>query len=213
MVSDESRARNLRIGAKDIGSNLLQTGISIIMGWIILLVCNFVIQPIIHPGGDETFWVMLLLGLSLTSWGVVKKGKTISTRIGSIDRKILLQIGVVVTIIWVIILVQREGPLDLGLPKLYVKLGHTNEGVPIFAFFPAYLLIVGFPVLGLILIVSGIILKSINRSKSHAMFLGCENNFEHRSINSLIECDPAVICVCVGLNFNFGFGSRSRWWN
>lgn len=67
MNSDESRARNLSIGEKDINSNPLQMGISIIIGWIILLVCNFVIQPIIHPGGDETFWVMLLLGLSLTS--------------------------------------------------------------------------------------------------------------------------------------------------
>lgn len=170
MNSDESRARNLSIGEKDINSNPLQMGISIIIGWIILLVCNFVIQPIIHPGGDETFWVMLLLGLSLTSWGIVKKGKTISTRIGSIDIKNLLQIGVVVTIIWVIILVQREGPFDLGLPKLYVTVGHTPEGGHIRAFVPAFLLIVGFPVLGLILIVSGIILKLINRSKSRAMF-------------------------------------------
>ena len=132
------------------------------MGWIILLVCNFVIQPIIHPDGDETFWVILLIGLSLMSWGITKKEKTISTRIGSFDRKTLLQIGVVVTIIWLIILVQREGLLDLGLPKLYITVGYTPDGVPIRTFVPALLLGVGFPILGLILVVSGIILKSIN---------------------------------------------------
>ena len=140
-------------------------GISIIMGWIILLVCFFVIQPIIHPGGEEMFWVILLLGLSLTGSGIIKKEKTLSTRMGWIDRKTLLQTGVVVTIIWVIILIQFEGPLDLGLPKLYVTVGHTPYGAPILAFVPAYLLVVGFPVLGSILVASGIILKSINRSK------------------------------------------------
>jgi hypothetical protein len=163
---DMIRRFNSSIGEKDVKTNPIQMGFSIIIGWIILLVCNYVIQPIIRPGGDETFWVILLLGLSLMSWGIVKKGKTISTRIGSIDRKTPLQIGVVLTLIWVIILVQREGPLDLGLPKLYVTMGHTPDGVPIRYFVPAYLLVVGFPVLGLILIVSGIILKSINRSKT-----------------------------------------------
>jgi hypothetical protein len=164
------RRFNLSIGEKDIRNNPLQMGVSIIMGWFILLICVFVIQPIIHPGGDELFWVLLLLGSSLTSWGIIKKGKTNSTRIGVINRKTLLQIGVVVTIIWFMILVQREGPLDLGLPKLYVTVGHTPDGAPIDAFVLPYLLIVGFPVLGLILVVSGIILKSINRSKSRAMF-------------------------------------------
>jgi hypothetical protein len=133
------------------------------MGWIILLVCNFVIQPIIHPGGDETFWLMFLLGLSLIAWGFINKEKTTIPCKGSLDRKTLLQIGVVVTVIWVIILVQREGPLDLGLPKLYVTVGRTPDGVPITAFVPSYILGVGLPSLGLILIISGIIQKSINR--------------------------------------------------
>jgi hypothetical protein len=146
-------------------------GVSIIMGWIVLLVSVFVVQPIINPGGDEMFWVMLLVGVSLTSWGIINKGKTIGTRIGSIDGKTLFQIGVIVTIIWVVILVQREGPLDLGLPKLYVTVGRMPDGDPIRAFVPAILLVAGFPVLGVMLVVSGIILKSINRSKSRVRCL------------------------------------------
>jgi hypothetical protein len=90
--------------------NLLQIGFSVIMGWIIMIVCFTVIQPIIHPGGEEVFFGMLLLGLGLLISGIILKSKE---RFNSI-RKTLLQIGVVLTIIWIQILVMREGPHGLG---------------------------------------------------------------------------------------------------
>jgi UDP-N-acetylmuramyl pentapeptide phosphotransferase/UDP-N-acetylglucosamine-1-phosphate transferase len=145
-VGDE---KNMRV-------NPLQIGFSIIMGWIVFLVCNPVIQSIIHPGGDEMFWVILLLGLSLIGLGFIEKEKMISTR----RAKTLLQIGVVLTIIWVIILIQAEGPYDLGLPKLYVPVGaHTRASIVV-------LMVLGLPVLGLILLAYGFVQNRIIKKKN-----------------------------------------------
>ena len=136
--------------------NPLQIGFSIIMGWIIFLVCNPVIQSIVHPGGNEMFWVILLLGLSLIGLGFIEKEKMISTR----RAKTLLQAGVVLTIIWIIMLTQAEGPYDLGLPKLYVPLGaHTSANIVV-------LMVLGLPVLGLTLVAYGILKNRIIKKKN-----------------------------------------------
>ena len=128
--------------------NPLQMGFSIIIGWVIVFVSN-VIQSIINPHGEEMFWVVLVLGLGLTGLGFIKKEKMIRP-----DRtKTLLQIGVVVTIIWGMIQLQRGGPYDLGLPKLYIPLGpHTSAPLV-----PMLLFVI--PVLGLSLLVLGVVLK------------------------------------------------------
>jgi len=139
--------------------NPLQIGFSIIMGWVIVFVSDNVIQSIINPRGEEMFWVVLFLGLSLIGLGFIKKEKMISTH----RAKTLLQIGAVVTIIWVMIFIQREGPYDLGLPKPYVTVGYTPDGIPIVT--PLIIILfLGFPVLGLILLVLGIVLNRIKKS-------------------------------------------------
>jgi len=146
---------NLVGGEKNMRVNPLQIGFSIIMGWIVFLVCNPVIQSVIHPGGDEMFWVILLLGLSLIGLGFIEKEKMISTR----RAKTLLQIGVVLTVIWVIILIQKEGPYDLGLPKLYVPVGRARASIVV-------LMLLGLPVLGLILLAYGIVQNRIIKMKN-----------------------------------------------
>jgi hypothetical protein len=80
--------------------------------------------------------------------------------------KTLLQIGVVVTIIWVMILIQGEGPYDLGLPKPYIQVGVTPYGNPLVYNIVTLILVVGFPVLGLILVVLGIVLKRKTQKKA-----------------------------------------------
>jgi hypothetical protein len=133
--------------------NPLQIGFSIVVGWVVVFVSN-VIQSIVHPRGGEMFWVVLLLGLSLIGLGFVTKERMISSH----GAKTLLQIGVVVAVIWVMIFVQREGPYDLGLPKPYITTGYTPDGVPIVT--PLLIvLFLALPVVGLILLVLGILLK------------------------------------------------------
>jgi len=139
--------------------NPLQIGFSIIMGWVIVFVSYYVIQSIINPRGEEMFWVVLLLGLSLIGLSLIKKEEMISTH----RVKTLLQIGVVVTIIWVMIFIQMEGPYDLGLPKPYITTGYTPDGVPIVTPL-VIILFLFFPVLGLILLVLGIVLNRRNKS-------------------------------------------------
>jgi formate hydrogenlyase subunit 3/multisubunit Na+/H+ antiporter MnhD subunit len=56
--------------------NPLQIGFSIIMGWVIVFVSYYVIQSIINPRGEEMFWVVFLLGLSLIGLSLIKKEKT-----------------------------------------------------------------------------------------------------------------------------------------
>ncbi len=134
--------------------NPIQIGFSIIMGWIIVFFGN-VIQSIINPRGWEMFWVVLFLGLSLIIFGFITKERMLSTY----GAKTLLQIGVVVTIIWVMLFVQAEGPYDLGLTKLYIPTGYTPDGVPIYT--PLGLIVfLALPVVGLILIALGIILRT-----------------------------------------------------
>lgn len=144
----------MQFEGKKMRMNLVQSGFSIVMGWFIVLVGNLVVQPIVHRGGYEVFWDILVLGLGLTGLGFVRNERIISgSRAGT-----LLQIGVVVTFIWVMILLQMEGPHDLGLPKPNINVGRNPEGVsqavPLF-------MIVFFilPVLGLILLTSGTVLK------------------------------------------------------
>ena len=119
------------------------------MGWFIVFVSYVVIQPIIHPPVEVMILGLLLLGVSLMGLGFIMKDQTSSPY----EARTLLQIGVVVTIIWVMIQLQSGGPYDLGLPKLHIPLGaHTRAPlVPI--------LLMGFPVLGLILLVLGVVLK------------------------------------------------------
>jgi formate hydrogenlyase subunit 3/multisubunit Na+/H+ antiporter MnhD subunit len=139
--------------------NPLQIGFSIIMGWVIVFVSYYVIQSIINPRGEEMFWVVFLLGLSLIGLSLIKKEKMISTN----RAKTLLQIGVVVTIIWVMIFIQSEGPYNLGLPKPYITVGYTPDGVSIVT--PLIIILfLFFPVLGLILLVLGIVLNRIKKS-------------------------------------------------
>ena len=133
--------------------NPLQIGFSIIMGWVIVIVSGL-LQPII---GEVMYWIVLLLGLSFIVLGFIKKEKMISPHMA----KTLLQIGMVVTIMWVIIFIQREGPYDLGLPKLYIPTGYTPDGVPISTNLPI-ILFLALPVLGFILLALGIVL---NRKK------------------------------------------------
>jgi len=140
--------------------NPLQIGFSIIMGWVIVLVSYYFIQSIINPYGEEMFWVVLILGLSLIGLGLIKKEEMISTH----KAKTLLQIGVVVTTIWITILFQMEGPYDLGLPKPYVTVGYTPDGAPIVTPL-VIILLLGFPVLGSILSLLGIVLIVLNRRK------------------------------------------------
>jgi vacuolar-type H+-ATPase subunit I/STV1 len=139
--------------------NPIQIGFSIITGWIIVFFGN-VIQSIINPRGLEMFWVVLFLGLSLIGFGFITKERMISTYWA----KTLLQIGVVVTIIWVMLLVQAEGPYDLGLPKPYVTTGYTPDGIPTVTPL-SIILFLASPVLGLILLILGILLKIRNRVK------------------------------------------------
>jgi len=130
------------------------------MGWVIVLVSYYFIQSIINPYGEEMFWVVLILGLSLIGLGLIKKEEMISTH----KAKTLLQIGVVVTTIWITILFQMEGPYDLGLPKPYVTVGYTPDGAPIVTPL-VIILLLSFPVLGSILSLLGIVLIVLNRRK------------------------------------------------
>jgi len=139
--------------------NPLQIGFSIIMGWVIVLVSYYFIQSIINPYGEEMFWVVLILGLSLIGLGLIKKEEMISTH----KAKTLLQIGVAVTTIWITILFQMEGPYDLGLPKPHVTVGYTPNGAPIVTPL-VIILFLSFPVLGLILSLLGIVLNRRKKS-------------------------------------------------
>ena len=130
--------------------SLLQRGFSILLGWFIVFVSYVVIQPNIHPPEAVLILGLLLLGVSLMGLGFIKKAKTSSPRWA----KTLLQIGVVVTIIWVMIQLQRGGPYDLGLPKLSIPLG-PHGSTPLV---PLLLFLV-IPVLGVILLVLGVVLK------------------------------------------------------
>ena len=98
--------------------NPLQIGFSIIMGWVIVLVSYYFIQSIINPYGEEMFWVVLILGLSLIGLGLIKKEEMISTH----KAKTLLQIGVAVTTIWIMILFQMEGPMIWACLNLTLQL-------------------------------------------------------------------------------------------
>jgi len=138
--------------------NLLQMGFSIVIGWVIVLASN-VIQSIINPRGEEMFWVALLLGLSLIGLGFIRKEKMVSPH----GAKTLLQMGVVVTVIWAMIFAQREGPYDLGLPKPYVTVGYTPDGVPMVTPLMV-ILFLSFPVLGLVLLALGIVLSRRKKS-------------------------------------------------
>jgi len=57
-----------------------------------------------------------------------------------------------------------EGPYDLGLPKPYVTVGYTPDGAPIVTPL-VIILLLGFPVLGSILSLLGIVLIVLNRRK------------------------------------------------
>jgi hypothetical protein len=138
--------------------NPLRIGFSIIMGWVIVFLSYYFIQSLINPGGVEMFWVLLVLGLSFIGLGFIRKEEIISTH----KAKILLQIGAVVTLIWVMIFVQMEGPYDLGLPKIYIPTGSTPEGYPIVTPLPIMLLL-ALPVLGSILLILGIVLYFIKK--------------------------------------------------
>jgi len=139
-------------------ANPLQIGFSMVIGWGIVFVSN-VIQSIINPRGEEMFWVVLPLGLSLIGLGFIKKEKVVSPH----RAKTLLQIGVVVTIIWAMIFIQREGPYDLGLPKLYVTTGYTPDGIPMVTPL-TIILFLSFPVLRLILVALGSVLNRRKKS-------------------------------------------------
>jgi hypothetical protein len=156
------RQSNPSIVEKRMRISPLQIGSSIVIGWVVLFVSNFVIQSIVHPGGEEVFWGLLVLGLSLIGLGFIGKERIINIH----RAKTLLQIGIVIAIIWVMILFWGEGPYRLGLPQPYIITGHTPDGTPIFTSIIVLMLFLGFPALGSILVASGIILKSINRSKS-----------------------------------------------
>lgn len=144
----------MQFEGKKMRMNLVQSGFSIVMGWFIVLVGNLVVQPIVHRGGYEVFWDILVLGLGLTGLGFVRNERIISgSRAGT-----LLQIGVVVTFIWVMILLQMEGPHDLGLPKPNINVGRNPEGVS--QAVPLFMIVFfSLPVLGLILLTSGTVLK------------------------------------------------------
>ena len=135
--------------------NPLQIGFSIILGWVIVFVSSF-LQP---PLNEAMYWILPLLGVSLIVLGFIEKERVISPR----RAKILLQIGVVVTLIWVMLFIQSEGPYDLGLPKIYIPIGYTPDGVPISTPLPI-IIILALPVLGLILLVMGIVLNRLKKS-------------------------------------------------
>lgn len=126
------------------------------MGWLIVFASD-VIQPIIDPVGLGLFWGILLLGSSLISLSFIMEAKTISTHRATT----LLQIGVVVTIIWVMILLQMKGPYDLGLPKRVFEYGRTLEDdiIHIKVISLLNILLLGTIVLGLILLSLGIVLN------------------------------------------------------
>jgi hypothetical protein len=136
--------------------NLIQIGFSIIMGWAIVLV-SVLLQPIF--GGAASFWIAPLLGVSFIVLGFIEK-----KRMNFPHRAMtLLQIGVVVTLIWVMFFIQAEGPYDLGLPKISIPTGYTPDGIPIST--PLGLIIfLALPVVGLILLVLGIVLKIRKKS-------------------------------------------------
>jgi hypothetical protein len=144
-------------GEKKMRINPLQIGFSIIIGWIIVLVSTF-LQPII---GGAMIWIAPLLGVSFIVLGFIEKKRMISPY----RAKTLLQIGVAVTLIWVMLFIQAEGPYDLGLPKLYIPTGSTPNGTPIVTPL-ALILFLSFPVVGLILLVLGTVLKIRRRVKS-----------------------------------------------
>jgi hypothetical protein len=121
--------------------NLLQKGFSILMGWFIIFV-SYVVIARARP--DEVMILgVLLLGLSLMGLGFIEKGKTSSTHWA----KTLLQIGVVVTIIWVMFLLQ------MGLSTLNVPIGAPTH-TPLIV-----ILFLGVLVLGLILLALGVVLN------------------------------------------------------
>ena len=51
----------MQFEGKKMRMNLVQSGFSIVMGWFIVLVGNLVVQPIVHRGGYEVFWDILVL--------------------------------------------------------------------------------------------------------------------------------------------------------
>jgi hypothetical protein len=119
--ASESRSASAGIGVKDMRSKPFQLGFAVMMGWVTLMVPYFVIQASILPGGGELFWGYAFLGLSFIGSGVVLKVKEWFNTIGTT----LLQIGFIVTIIWLITLIQRKGYLDLVLLNPYFGWAHT----------------------------------------------------------------------------------------
>jgi hypothetical protein len=135
--------------------NPLQIGFSIIMGWVIVLVSTF-LQPIF---GGAMIWFSPLLGVSFIVLGFIEKKRMIYPH----RAMTLLQIGVAATLIWVMLFIQAKGPYDLGLPKIYIPIGSTPGGTPIVTLL-ALILFLALPVLGLILLVLGIVLKIRKKS-------------------------------------------------
>jgi hypothetical protein len=116
----------------------------------------FVIQASILPGGEELFWGCAFLGLGLMGFGIFLKAKEWFNAI----RTTLIQTGFIVTIIWVMTLIQREGSLNLALLNPYFESANTYfSTVSTFAssLYPLYpLLFIGLllsPFLGLAMVV------------------------------------------------------------
>ncbi len=139
------------------GINPLQMGFSIILGWIIVLVSTF-LQPIF---GEAMLLFSPLLGVGFMVLGFIEKERMIFPY----RAKILLQIGVVITLIWVMLFIQAEGPYDLGLPKIFIPIGYTPDGMRIVTRL-SLLIFVALPVVGLILLVLGIVLNRIIKKKN-----------------------------------------------
>jgi hypothetical protein len=137
-------------GEKKMRINPLQIGFSIIMGWVVFVLVGIFPFPII---GEAMYWIVPLLGESFIVLGFIEKERMISPQ----RTKTLLQIGIVVIIMWVLFVFASEGPYDLGLPKLYIPIGYAMASLPLILFG-------ALPVLGLILLVLGIVLKIRKKS-------------------------------------------------
>jgi hypothetical protein len=151
-------------GGKDTRTKSHQIGSAIMIGLITLVTPFIVINASILPGGEALFWGCAFLGLGLMGSGIFLKEKEWLKAISTT----LIQTGFVVTIIWFMTLIQREGSINLGLLNPYFEGANTYfRTVSTFtaSLYPLYpLLFIGLllsPFLGLALVV----IKKRNKNK------------------------------------------------